>query len=336
MRLACSLLILLPSVAFAQEPSLKGNVLVWQDAPLFTEPSETAHSLTLATFDGAARKDRVGHVLPMTVVSSKGDFVEVELIGDDDCAYSHLVVPDDIARVRLFVRRTDIAPVLVKPFAKTFSDGTSISLGVGTPVVATDAGTFRVSLRGDVLEVDPPAASVGEAYTPAKASNTMMPGETLTITRATKASLGGRTIALTSWKGSPVEKRGTNALVALDDRCVSARVVVAANSLLEVDESSIDFGGSSGTASSALRDEFYVPRLTPLSVGTKQVAVAAKPIYLHAEPMGKSACITRQIRIDSVLEIKPTEERLRICAPATKVARDSMRTIRSAQGSTSR
>jgi hypothetical protein len=336
MRRLASLLLLVPSIAFAQEPSLKGNVLVWQDAPLYTEPSETAHTLTLATFDGAARKDRVGHVLPMTVVSAKGDFVEVELIGDDDCAFSHLVVPDDIARVRMFVRRADIAPVLVKPFSKTFSDGTSISLGAGTPVVATDTGTFRVSLRGDVVEVDAPAASVGEAYTPARASGAVMPGETLAIAHAAKASLGGRTIALSAWKGSPIEKRGANALVAIEDRCMSAHVVLPATALSEVDESSIDMGTSSGGASQALRDECFLPRLTPLSVGTKQVAVAAKPIYLHAEPMGKNACIQRQLRIESVLEIKPTDERLRICAPATKVARESLRSARSAQGSTRR
>jgi hypothetical protein len=309
---------------------LRGNVLVWHDAMLYSEPSDTARTLQLATFDGA-RKDHAGHVVALKVVAGKGAFVEVELTGQRDCTWSRMVVPDDLARVRMFVRRADLAPVLVKPFSKSFADGTSISLSVGTPLVATDAGTYVVSLRGDEVEVDVPAASVGFAYAAAKTRTTIIAGQTLAIAPATRATLGDRTLALTASEGAPVERRGDSTLVALDGGCVAAHVIVASKALKDADESSGDLSASDDTADvMSLRDELFLPRLTVLSIGTRRVAIAAKPIYLHAEPMGKNACIQRAIRIDSELAVKRTDDKLRMCAPATKVARERLRSARSA------
>lgn len=310
--------------------ALKGNVLVWHDATLLAEPSESARTLQLATFDGP-RKDRVGHAVVMKVVSGKGAFVEVELTGEEGCTWSRVVVPDDLARVRMFVRRGDIAPVIVKPFTKTFGDGTSIMVGVGTPVVATDAGTFVVSLHGDEVEVDVPAAQVGYAYVLPKSSGVnMTAGATTQIAGKTAATLGERRVSLTAWKAAPVEKRGENALVALEDRCASAHVVVPSKSLLELDEDAVEVevGGGSGSSNNAmtnLRDDSYLPKLTPLSIGARQVAVAAKPIYLHAEPTGKHACIVRAVKIQSDFDVQRTDEKLRVCAPAAKVARELRR-----------
>src|SRR5215207_1865505 len=69
----------------AEAPTLKGNVLVWHDALLFADPSETARTLQLATFD-VTRKDRVGHVVAMKVIAGKGAFVEVELAAvEEEC-----------------------------------------------------------------------------------------------------------------------------------------------------------------------------------------------------------------------------------------------------------
>ena len=318
----------------AEATRLKGHVLVWQDAPLFAEPDETARSLKLATFEGS-RKDRVGHVIALEVVSAKGAFVEVELTGDEDCTWSRVVVPDDIARVRMFVRRSDLAPVLVKPFTKTFADGSSITLAAGTPVVPTDATTHVVSLRGDEVELEIPAAQIGHAYTPAKSSNAMIAGQTLAIAARTKATLGERALVLTGWKGAPVEKRGDTTLVAIEDRCIAAHLAVPTKALADVDESTIELSGGGGAVMD-LRDEFFLPRLTPLMIGTRVVAVAARPIYLHAEPTGKNACIQRLIKLESALEVNRTDERLRVCAPATKVARETMRSARSAHGTTRR
>lgn len=310
--------------------ALRGNVLVWHDAKLYAEPSEAAHTLQMATLDGA-RKDQAGHVVALKVVSGKGAFVEVELTGQQDCTWSRVVVPDDLARVRMFVRRADLAPVLVRPFTKSFADGTSISLSVGTPVLATDAGTYVVSMRGDELEVDVPAASVGFSYAAAKSRATVIAGQTLAIAPATPAKLGDRSITLTASQGAPVERRGDQALVALDGGCIAAHVLIASKGLKDADESTGDLSASdNGNDVVSLRDECYLPRLTVLSIGSHQVAVAAKPIYLHAEPMGKHACIQRALRIESELEIKRTDDKLRMCAAATKVAHETLRSARSA------
>jgi hypothetical protein len=347
--LACSLLLFsssafagskLDPVGAAEEKPLKGNVLVWHDATLLSEPSETARTLQLATFD-VARKDRVGHVVAMKVVAGKGAFIEVELAGDEDCAWSRVVVPDDLARVRMFVRRADIAPALVKPFTKTFADGTQITLGVGTPVVATDASTYVVSLRGDEVEVEIPAASVGHAYVPPKSSSAINGmGQTITIAAATKATFDARPLALTAaWKGAPIEKRGNDAIVAIEDRCITAHVVVPAKSVVEIDESTIDVDTDEGSHSSMLnlRDDVLLPKLTPLSIGERQVAVAAKHIYLHAAPTGKHACIYRAIKIESALEVKRTDAKLRLCAPAANVAREQRgRPVRPSRGTAQR
>jgi hypothetical protein len=240
-------------------------------------------------------------------------------------------VPDDLARVRLFVRRADLAPVLAKPFTKSFGDGTSITLAVGTPVLATDAGTYVVSLHGDELEVDVPPASVGFAYATAKSRTMVIAGQTLAIAPATQAKLGDRAFALTASEGAPIERRGESTLVALDTGCASVRVLVPSAGLKDADEATGDLAASDdGSDTVSLRDECFLPKLTALSIGTHQVALAAKPIYLHAEPMGKNACIQRAIRIDSELAIKRTEDKLRMCAPATKVARERLRSARSA------
>jgi hypothetical protein len=315
----------------APDGALRGNVVVWHDAKLFAEPSESARTLHLATFDSVARKDRVGHVVALKVVASKGAFVEVELTGQEDCTSSRVVVPADLARFRMFVRRADIAPVLVKPFAKTYPDGTSVSLAVGTPVVPTDAGTYVVSLRGDVLEVDVPSASVGHAYGTLKARSAMNVGSTLAIAQATKATLGERSLGLTAWQGAPVERRGETALVALDGGCIVARVIVPAKSLSDADEALVGLAASTEHNDVvSLRDELFLPKLTAMMVGARQVALAAKPIYLQGEPMGQNACVQRAVRIDSLLAVTPTEDKLRLCAPAKKIVRESLRSAKSA------
>lgn len=323
-----------PVGAIEAQP-LKGNVLVWHDATLLAEPSETARTLQLATFD-VARKERVGHVVAMKVIAGRGAFVEVELAAvEEECTWSRVVLPDDLARVRMFVRRADIAPVLVKAYTKAFPDGTSIALAVGTPVVPTDAGTFVVSLRGDELEVEVPATSVGHAYVPPKTASGSIDGlgQTIEIAAATRATLGGNALALSAArKGAPVEKRGADAVVAIEDRCITAKMLVSAKAVSEVDESAIEVSRNDESNSSMLnlRDDVLIPKLTPLSIGTRRVAVAAKHIYLHAAPSGKQACIYRTIKIESALAITRTDTKLRVCAPAAAVAR-VVRRARSAQ-----
>src|SRR5262245_42242944 len=67
--------------------ALRGAVLVWQDAALFAEPSDTAASVRAGALD-ASRKERVGHVVPMRVLGARGAFVEVEPADEPDCTWS--------------------------------------------------------------------------------------------------------------------------------------------------------------------------------------------------------------------------------------------------------
>src|SRR5262249_4246355 len=129
-----------PVCALDAEP-LKGNVLVWHDAALYTAPSDNASTARVAVL-GGARRDRVGHAMPMHVVATHGSFVEVEILDDPGCTWTRLATTDDIAKLHLFVKRADLAPVLVKPFDKTFADGTRIALRPGVPVVPTTAGAY--------------------------------------------------------------------------------------------------------------------------------------------------------------------------------------------------
>ena len=316
--------------AAPDDGALKGNVLVWHDTTFFAEATDDARTVQLATFEGA-RKDRLGHVVALKVISGKGAFVEVELTGQQDCTSSRVVIPDDLARVRMFVRRADLAPVLTKAYTKSFADGTSITLAIGTPLAATDAGTYMVTLHGDELEVDVPATSVGFAYGTSKSRATINIADSSTIAAGTKATLGERAVALTAWQGAPIERRGDSTLVALDGGCITAHVLVPSKTLKDADELAGDLTASDdGNDSLSLRDECFLPKLTALTVGKRQVAVASKPIYLHSEPMSQNACIQRAIRIESTFEVKSTDDKLRLCAPATKVARDHMRSARSA------
>src|SRR5262245_28147018 len=144
MRFAPLSLLLVAMPAFADrhvEPPhasdtdvLSGNVLVWHDAALYTDASDAAQTVHVAKLD-AARKDRVGHVVPMHVLGTKGAFVEVEPFATRDCTWSQLMTHDDVAKLRLFVRRDDLAPVLVKPFTKSFADGCKVALRPGMAVV---------------------------------------------------------------------------------------------------------------------------------------------------------------------------------------------------------
>jgi hypothetical protein len=325
----------LDPVGAADSDTIKGTVLVWHDAQLLVEPKEDARSIQLATFD-VARKERVGHVFAMKVVSAQPGFVEVELDDTQHCTWSHVVVPDDYARVRLFVRRADLAPVLTKPFTKTFANNTSVTLAPGTPLLASDAGTYVVSMRGAEVEVDVPAAQVAYSYAMPKSSAVAMAGQTLQVAAGTKAMLGDRTITLTGFEGAPIQKTGDATLVAIETRCATAKVSIPTGSLKDTDEAKLELEDTEGGTTLSLRDEFFIPRLTPLNAGTRMVAVAAKPIYLHSEPFGKNACIERKIGVKSELEIAKTDVKLRLCAPATKVVREGMRSARSAHGSTRR
>src|SRR5439155_12448644 len=94
---------------------------------------------------------------------TKGAFVEVEL-GDLDCGHVQLATSDDIGRIRLFVKRADLAPVLAKPVTKTFADGTKLALKPGLPVIPGGDGSTAFAINGNEFAAEIPVASIAHAY----------------------------------------------------------------------------------------------------------------------------------------------------------------------------
>ncbi|MBA2544116.1 MAG: hypothetical protein H0V17_31015 [Deltaproteobacteria bacterium] len=129
------------------EPTAKlaGTVLVWNDATFYLDADDKA-STQLATIAGP-RKDHVGQVVPLRVVSTTGDFVEVESVVGTDCTWTKLPQPEDLTKLRLFVKRSDLAPVVVKPFTKTWPNGTSLAVRAGLPALRTAHGALSGAAR---------------------------------------------------------------------------------------------------------------------------------------------------------------------------------------------
>jgi hypothetical protein len=122
---------------------------------------------------------------------------------------------------------------------------------------------------------------------------------------------------------------------------VSLAVVAPSKAVrqLDDDEAEVDAGGG-GLATLDLRDSNYIPPATPLASGSgRQIAYAAKPIYLMAAPSGKNACIDRRVRLTTVVAGAPAidagdvDDHVRLCAPSSKVVHEKMRSARSANGS---
>jgi hypothetical protein len=277
----------------------------------------------------------------MHAVASRGAFVEVELADGAGCTWTRLATNDDIAKLHVYVKRADLAQVLVKPFEKTFADGTRIALRPGVAVVPAAAGHYTLSLRGHAIDAEIPSASVGYAFTPERAKPAALTVRDLALDAAAKPTLGDHRVALGGLHASSSEARGATALVSIEDRCIAVTVAVASKAVKTVDEDDDELGGSSGLGVLDLRQHDYIPALTPLASPTgQQLAYAAKPIYLMSTPHGKTACIERRLRLEATVsgapEIADTDDRLRLCAPTARVVHEKLRTASSANGTTTR
>lgn len=308
---------------------LKGNVLVWHDAPLLVAPADTAQTVNLATLE--SRRDRLGHVVPMRVLSVKGAFVEVEPI-EAECTWSRIAVPDDLVKLKLWVRRADLAPVLAKPFAKSLPDGTGVTLRPGVPVLPTADGAAAVALGGDELVLEIPSASIGYSYVPDRSRAVNVSPHEYAIDAKTPAMLGDQAIAIHR-RATGVERRGETAMIAFDDRCSTVQLAIPSKAVREIEDEDTSTGSSCTTGSNLdLSGDEYLPKLTALSAGGRQVAMAAKSIYLPlGRTPGKSVCVTRRLRLEtSILPPITTgvDDSLRLCAPRAKVARDKVRAAR--------
>src|SRR5688500_16589312 len=164
--------------------------MVWEDAALYLEPHEGGTTVRFATF-GRARHDEVGRALPVKIVSAQRDFVEIALVETETCAAQSATIDERITGVHFFVKRADLAPVLVKPFAITHPDGTGARLRPGVPVAPTASGAYVVAARGDVIRLPIPHASVGFTYRRTKVVAPALPkGQLWRLERTLPVKLG--------------------------------------------------------------------------------------------------------------------------------------------------
>jgi hypothetical protein len=217
MKLSLAIVAGLAIPAAAEPAALKGNVLVWADAPLYPDAYENGPSVRVGTLDQGREKD-VGYVVPMRVVSTKDDFVEVEPTPDVECAWWRVVKPEGLDSLRLYVKRGDLAPVLIKPFKASHKDGSSVSLQIG---VAVASG--KVAFNRGVVPVAIPDASLGLAYAPHKIAAVTKPGkQKFLLDEATEVKLGPATFPLGPWVAGAATRRGDRMLVTIAARCMSA------------------------------------------------------------------------------------------------------------------
>jgi len=205
------------AVAAGAEAPPSRHRLVWADAALYLDANPSGPSVRFGTLDQGREKD-VGHVVPMHVVGGQGELVEVEPTADVECTWWRVVKPDGLDNVRLFVKRSDLAPVLTKPFKATFNDGTSISLEVGVPVLDN-----KVAFNRGVVPVAIPSSSLGMAYAPHKIAAVTKPDKKkFLLDQATDVKLGTATFPLGPWVSPVATARGDRMLVSIAARCMAA------------------------------------------------------------------------------------------------------------------
>ena len=305
-------------VAGRESTQLRGDAMVWEDAPLYLEPSDAGTMVRFSTF-GRVRRDEVSRALPVKIVSAAlRDFVEVELVEAGTCAPQSARIDRRITGLHLFVKRTDLAPVLVKPFTASYGDGTSVRLRAGVPVAPTASGAYLVGARGDVLRLPIPHGSVGFTYTRTKVDVPPLPkGQLwrLSTDRTLNVKLGDEEFeARAGWLATKPDKHGETVNVRWSTRCIELVVGVPAKSLRKATRPGGEIYGSGlggGTA------QHVIPRGTPLSTFTgREVAIAAADIdVVPSAEIGK-ACFDATLELARLDELGSGLRRpFRLCAP---------------------
>ncbi len=127
-------------------------------------------------------------------IADAGDLLEIETLGTEPDPLLHCGVTGednwDFAqalasyRLRVFVDRAAVVPVLERTLRRSFSDGTSVVIGAGLPVDASEEGLLHFGRFQTTQRLTVPAKSseVGTTYTPARirpgaaALRELMPG----------------------------------------------------------------------------------------------------------------------------------------------------------------
>jgi hypothetical protein len=321
MKLWIAIVVTLAQPAAADTP-LTGNVLVWADAPLYPDANASGPSIRVGTLDLGRDKD-VGYVVPMHVVSTQNDFVEIEPTADVECAWWRVVKPDGLDTMRLYVKRADLAPVLTKPFTASHKDGSSIALQVGVAVV-----DGKVAFNRGIVPVAIPDTSLGVAYAPHKVVPVAKPDKKFLLDEATEVKLGDATFPLGPWVAGAAKRRDDRMLVSIATRCMTA--VISAPKAHVHAGVSINQAVSGGptpahpkVASSA--DRTYLPAGTKMTSekGDHVVGTLDADRDVTKPKSGARACadfvISRDdpfVDVPHTLETSQPQRTLKLCAPA--------------------
>ena len=100
----------------------------------------------------------LGHSLGGLVA---GHFVAQAIRPVDGLVMSSPALNPGLSAVRLYVKRTDLAPVIVKTFTAKYKDGSKITVEPGVPVLAG-----KVAFHEAIVPVVVPESSLGVAYAP--------------------------------------------------------------------------------------------------------------------------------------------------------------------------
>lgn len=315
------------AVPAAADPVLTGNVLVWADAPLYPDAYASGPSVRVGTLDLGREKD-VGYVVPMRVVGTKDDFVEVEPTADVECGWWRVVKPDGLDSLRLYVKRSDLAPVLTKPFKATHRNGSSIALQVGVPVL-----DGKVAFNRAIVPVAIPAASIGVAYAPHKITAVPKPTkQKFLLDEATEVKLGSAMFPMGPWVAAAAKPRGKRMLVSLAARCMTA-VISAPKERVHrgVSINHAVAGGAATVRRSPVTggpERYYLPAGTKLTSEKGEHVVGALDAdrdVTKPKP-GARACtdlvITRDdpfVDVPHTVDSSQPQRTLKLCAPAEAV-----------------
>lgn len=321
MRLSIAIVMALAARVGA-EPKLAGNVLVWVDAPLYPDAAGTGPSIHIGQLEHGRDVD-VGHVVPMHVLGTHGDLVEVEPTADVECAWWRVARPAALASLHLFVKNTDLAPVIVKPFTAAFKDGSRIAL---QPGVAVAGG--KVAFHENLVPVAIPDAYLGIAYAPHAVPAIGKPGKhTMLLDEKTDVTLGDATFAFGPWVSAAAEKRGNRVLFPAAARCMTA-VVAAPKDRVHADVIlSRKYGVGDAPARRGKPTGHVLPAGTALTseTGDHVVATTSAEVDVPA-PTGARACADFVIVEDEPIADAPNmneasrpDRTLRLCAPAAVV-----------------
>ena len=277
-------------------PDLRGDALVWEDAAFYLEPWEGGVSVRFATFS-RGRREEVGRAIPVRIVAASRTFVEIEPAPVAGCANRRIELDPRVEGLRLYVKRDDLAPVLQKPFAVTYSDGTGVRLAAGVPVMPTASGLYAVSARGDKLLLSIPHASVGYLFAHPQVPELGKPaGSLVRVDRMTAAKLGGDPLEVrASWLAPRPAKPADPQPLRWQARCIELTVAVPAASLRPATWSApsrpYDLSGATP------RHPQHLLRGTPLAaVSGREVAVTASTVEVEA-PAGPTACFDARLTL---------------------------------------